>query len=185
MPAGVRPVFITGGNSLAKESIPEDDTRRMEAIPRGVFSRVLDIEFDGEPFAQATHRTFSSTIACELATGPELVFEKTSWSARMFRLRAANDRSTVFCTSERQGFWMPRWDLDLTLGRARLESMGFFRSGFLVVSGKDIWGSVDGRGVFKGGWVVTAWSALDPTDFILIGFIFNHIQKMRAAATTG
>ncbi len=154
----------------------------MEAVPRGVFSSVREVALDGEPFAEVKHRSFSSTVDCNLLNGPVLVFEKTSWGSREFQLRAADDPSTIFCTAERKGFLRIRWELDLTLGPARLESMGFFRSGFLIVSGNDLWGSVDGRGVFKGGWIVTAWNALDPTDFLLIGLVFNQIQRMRSAA---
>ncbi len=150
-----------------------------------MFSSARDILWNGEFFATTVHYVFRSAIDCNLHEGPKLVFEKPSWMSREFRLRAADDPSTIFCTAERRGFWGGRWELDLTLGKARLKSMGMFRGGFFVVSEGKTWGRVESRGVFKSGWIVTGKSALDPTDLLLIGLVFSHIQRMRASAAAG
>jgi len=141
------------------------------------------IKLDGRPLGEFRGTRLATTFHVRL-TG------RRRWRAK--KEGALLSRLTLFDASTgdelasafRESIFTSDWELRLNAGAARLESAGFFKTGFVVTRDGEALATVDrvnDLGIYGSGWRVRAYSMfgtdLALTDLILVGLTYHTIRR--------
>ncbi len=147
----------------------------LQARAASCWSRALVLKRNDHPIGTCTGRWFSESRDIELTGRRQLVFEKTTWLSQFVLMDTASGRPLG--AAESSGWFAKNWNLELSMGPARLVRKGWFWRGYVVEQGDAILARVDPLGLWERGWSVTSDAALPEEDLILIGLVYQTILR--------
>ena len=149
----------------------------LESQSPDCFSNNYILRLDGRPFGEFSGRWFDEGMDIRGTGHRRYRFEKASWFGSHFQL--VDNSGTVLAQADRSGFLTSRWTLQLNAADAELVSLGFFNTGFGVVSEKQQLAVVDRASGCNAGWYVQSHEDMPVEDLLFTGLIFHTILARR------
>jgi len=155
----------------------------LEARREHCFSTVHVLKLDGRAVGRFQGRFWSEGIDVELLGHRRWRFVRPGWFGSEFLLQEA-DSDTVLARAAQAGMFTSTWDLELSIGSAKLVHAGWFQSGYRIVQGDQEHGFVDRLGPCESGWTARNTGALSETDLLVAGLLYQIIVQRQAAAAS-
>jgi hypothetical protein len=111
----------------------------------------------------------------------QLQLKKEGWLRSRFALTDAPG-GRLLAEAERGGLFTSAWDIRLSIGQARLVSVGWFNSAFRVILGGQERAAINRVGACGFGWAIRDDGSLQDTDLLFIGLIYHTILKRATSA---
>jgi hypothetical protein len=157
----------------------------LEARAESCFSNRFILKLDGRPCGKFEGRWFSEGIDVSLTGQRHWKFEKVSWLSREFVLKDAAS-GQVEARAVPSGLFTSGWDLELSVGTAKLVRAGWFSNTYEVQQSGNLHGRVDRLGACTRGWLAENLGSLSETDLLMTGLVYQVIlqREQQAAAAT-
>lgn len=163
---------------------PDDGDVFMELVPRGLFSRDLDIMVDGAVIGSCRQRAFARRkVSIELNDGECLEIMRRGFFRPHYEL-VLGGTEQVLARAEPSGIIRMTWTITIgdSVGTLRPSPMFGFRREYerdgQVVARSGI------RGAFKRGFIVRARPEVPQAEMLFLGWIADFERQQRAAAAS-
>ena len=153
----------------------------LEARASSCFSYPYVLKLDGRAVGKFDGRWFSESLDIHLTGRRKLIFEKIGWGGSEFVLKS-EEPDAFFGHAKRAGFFSSQWNLDLSAGPIELVHAGWFSSSYEIKQGERTIGNVDRLGWCERGWQAQAAGVASMEDLLLIGMVYQTIQRRQQAA---
>jgi hypothetical protein len=158
----------------------------LEARAQNCCSATHLLKLDDRPCGSFDSFWFAEGFEVQLLGRRRWRFEKAGWLSGEFLLKDA-DSGEVVGRAVPAGFFTSAWDLELSIGAAKLVSAGWFQSAYRLQQDGNVHAEVDRLGFCERGWKAVNTGALSESDLLLAGLIYHVIllRQQRAAAAAG
>jgi hypothetical protein len=152
---------------------------RLEGEAANCFSTRFVLKLDDRPFGKFEGRWFGESLDVQLLERRKLIFRKKGAFTSEFDL-VDTEGDKVLGRARRSGFFTSAWDLFLGAGEVKLVKVGWFGSSYQVTGNGEVLATVHRLGACSQSWEVESSAPLSDTDLLLIGLVFQVIQRRQA-----
>jgi hypothetical protein len=152
---------------------------RLEGQAANCFSSRFVLKIDDRPFGKLEGRWFGEGLDVQLLERRKLIFRKKGMFTSEFEL-VDSEGDKVLGSARRSGFFTSAWDLTFSAGEGKLVKVGWFGSSYQVTGNGEVLATVHRVGACSQSWEVESSAPLIETDLLLIGLVFQVIQRRQA-----
>jgi hypothetical protein len=151
----------------------------LQAKAANCFSSTFILRRNGTRIGKYDGRWFSECQDIHLTGRRTLQFRKIGWLGSEFELVTADEEQAIVGHACRSGLFTSSWDLELSIGAARLGRMAF-NTMYELVQDRISLARVDREGACRRSWIVDGAGTLQDEDLLLIGLVYQTIlQRQR------
>jgi hypothetical protein len=156
----------------------------LEARSAGCFSWTFVLKANDRPLGKYVCRWLSEDMEIHLTERRHLELRKVGWISSRFELvDLEGEQLVAWC--DRAGIFTSRWDVDLSVGAGELKPTGWFNTAYeFFLEGVPL-AKVDGLGWCEWGWVVDGHSDLTDEDHLMLGLVYQIIQRRQRQNNAG
>ncbi len=154
---------------------------KLESVSVGFWGFKRSLKLDDRPFGDYQSKGWKEGREIALVDGRRLLLQREGWLGSQFSLLDHKDKR-VLAKAALRGTFSRTWDLQLSIGTVEFKPQGWLSTAYQITQGSRHLAVLKRTGFFKSGWILEDGGFLNETDLLLVGLIFDTLQRRAAAA---